>query len=120
MKNIFNNAKSNWVRYSKYELKEKDGILYIKPSDDAVPDIYNILKSTDELIIEALNIGNLCMDNDKKKETEQKKAIMSFISHYGLLGLMTTITATPSFMDYEVVHFIKNSFIKDETMDTIE
>ena len=43
-----------------------------------------------------------------------------FVSHYGLLGLMTTITSMPAFMDYEVVHFIKNRFIKAETMDTLE
>ena len=120
MKDFFEHAKSNWVRYSEYELKEKDGILYIKPTDDAMPDIYNILKKKDEIVVEALNIGLLCMSKDKEKETEQKKAIMGFISRYGLLGLMTTITTTPSFMDYEIVHFIKNRFIQSETMDTIE
>ena len=43
-----------------------------------------------------------------------------FVSQNSLLGLMTTITSTPAFMDYEVVHFIKNRFIKAETMDTLE
>ena len=120
MKDIFEHAKSNWVRYSKYELKEKDGILYIKPTDDAMPDIYNILKHKEDIVVEALNIGLLCMNRDKEKEAEQKDAIMGFVSRYGLLGLMTTITTTPSFMDYEIVHFIKNRYIKAETMDTIE
>ena len=120
MKDIFEHAKSNWVRYSEYELKEKDGILYIKPTDDAMPDIYNILKHKEDIVVEALNIGLLCMNRDKEKEAEQKEAIMGFISRYGLLGLMTTITTTPSFMDYEIVHFIKNRYIKAETMDTIE
>ena len=120
MKDIFEHAKSNWVRYSKYELKEKDGILYIKPTDDAKPDIYNILKHKEDIVVEALNIGLLCMNRDKEKEAEQKEAILGFVSRYGLLGLMTTITTTPSFMDYEIVHFIKNRYIKAETMDTIE
>ena len=120
MKDIFESAKSNWVRYSEYELKEQDGTLYIKPTDDAMPDIYNIFDFKDEIVVEALNVGLLCMSKDKEKQTEQKEAIMGFISRYGLLGLMTTITATPSFMDYEIVHLVKNRFIKAEIMDTME
>ena len=120
MRNFFEHSKSNWVKYSEYELKEKDGILYIKPTDDAMPNIYNIMKNKEDIVVDALNVGLLCMSKDKEKEAEQQAAVMGFISRYGLLGLMTTITSTPSFMDYEVVHFIKNRFIKAETMDTIE
>lgn len=120
MRNFFEHSKSNWVKYSEYELKEKDGILYIKPTDDAMPNIYNIMENKEDIVVDALNVGLLCMSKDKEKEAEQQAAVMGFISRYGLLGLMTTITSTPSFMDYEVVHFIKNRFIKAETMDTIE
>ena len=120
MRNFFEHSKSNWVKYSEYELKEKDGVLYIKPADDAMPNIYNIMETKEDIVVDALNVGMLCMSKDKEKETEQQAAVMEFISRYGLLGLMTTITSTPSFMDYEVVHFIKNRFIKAETMDTIE
>ena len=120
MRNFFEHSKSNWVKYSEYELKEKDGILYIKPTDDAMPKIYNIMETKEDIVVDALNVGLLCMSKDKEKEAEQQTAVMEFISRYGLLGLMTTITSTPSFMDYEVVHFIKNRFIKAETMDAIE
>ena len=120
MRNFFEHSKSNWVKYSEYELKEKDGVLYIKPTDDAMPNIYNIMENKEDIVVDALNVGLLCMSKDKAKEAEQQAAVMGFISRYGLLGLMTTITSTPSFMDYEVVHFIKNRFIKAETMDTIE
>lgn len=120
MRNFFEHSKSNWVKYSEYELKEKDGILYIKPTDDAMPNIYNIIEKKEDIVVDALNVGLLCMSKDKEKEAEQQAAVIGFISRYGLLGLMTTITSTPSFMDYEVVHFIKNRFIKAETMDTIE
>ena len=37
---------------------------------------------------------------------------------YGLLGLMTALPTTPSFMDYEAVYLPKNHFIKAETMET--
>lgn len=120
MRKFFEHSKSNWVKYSEYELKEKDGVLYIKPADDAMPNIYNIMETKEDIVVDALNVGLLCMSKDKEKEAEQQTAVMEFISRYGLLGLMTTITSTPSFMDYEVVHFIKNRFIKAETMDTIE
>lgn len=120
MRNFFEHSKSNWVKYSEYELKEKDGVLYIKPADDAMPNIYNIMETKEDIVVDALNVGLLCMSKDKEKETEQQAAVMGFISRYALLGLMTTITSTPSFMDYKVVHFIKNRFIKAETMDTIE
>ena len=120
MRNFFEHSKSNWVKYSEYELKEKDGVLYIKPADDAMPNIYNIMETKEDIVVDALNVGLLCMSKDKEKEAEQQTAVMEFISQYGLLGLMTTITSTPAFMDYEVVHFIKNRFIKAETMDTIE
>ena len=120
MRNFFEHSKSNWVKYSEYELKEKDGILYIKPTDDAMPNIYNIIGNKEDIVVDALNVGLLCMSKYKEKEAEQQAAVMGFISRYGLLGLMTTITSTPSFMDYEVVHFIKNRFIKAETMNTIE
>ena len=85
-----------------------------------MPNIYNIMENKEDIVVDALNVGLLCMSKDKEKEAEQQTAVMEFISRYGLLGLMTTITSTPSFMDYEVVHFIKNRFIKAETMDTIE
>ena len=119
MKDFFKNSRSNWVRYKSYEFKEKDGVLYITPSENAMPDLYNIMKCREKIIVDALNIGLLCMKQNINEE-EKKKVVMEFVSHYGLLGLLTTITSTPAFMDYEVVHFIKNRFIKAETMDTLE
>ena len=64
MNELFEHAKSNWVKYSEYELKEKDGVLYIKPTDNAMPDIYNILKKKDEIVVEALNIGIMCINSN--------------------------------------------------------
>lgn len=91
----------------------------ITPSESAMPDLYNIMKCRDQIIVDALNTGLLCMKKSVDEE-EKKKTVMEFVTHYGLLGLMTTITSTPAFMDYEVVHFIKNRFINAETMDTLE
>ena len=57
-------------------------------------------------------------DDGRKPEAEVEKAIMEFITRYGLLGLMTALPTTPSFMDYEAVYLPKNHFIKEESMAT--
>ncbi len=41
-----------------------------------------------------------------------EKAVQEFVTRYGLLGLMTALPTTPSFMDYEAVYLPKNHFIK--------
>ena len=43
---------------------------------------------------------------------------MKFVKNFGLLGIMTAIPTTPSFMDYEAVYLAKNPFIKNESINT--
>ena len=43
----------------------------------------------------------------RKPEAEVEKAVMEFVTRYGLLGLMTALPTTPSFMDYEAVYLPK-------------
>ena len=45
-------------------------------------------------------------------------SILIIVTLYGLLGLMTALPTTPSFMDYEAVYLPKNHFIKEESMAT--
>ena len=40
--------------------------------------------------------------------------------NYGLLGIMTALPTTAKFVDYEKVYLLKNQFIKEEAMDTME
>ena len=58
------------------------------------------------------------MESQKKSDADIRRAIQQFEVKYGLLGLMTALPTTPSFMDYEAVYLPKNHFIKDETMST--
>ena len=76
------------------------------------PTIYNPLKEAPGIVLDALNVGMLMMNRSLEDEVE--KAIMAFVTHYGLLGLMTALPNTPSFMDYESVYLPKNHFIKEE------
>lgn len=117
MYDLFAQSRSHWVRYDRYEIKTgKDGRRYIKPEKTAKPDVYNPLKEASDMVLEALNVGMLMMA--QKPEAEVEKAILAFVTHYGLLGLMTALPTTPSFMDYEAVYLPKNHFIKEEAMET--
>ena len=119
MNTFFEQSRSHWVRYERYEIKTgKDGKKYITPAKDARPDVYNPLKEAPDIVLDALNVGMLMMNGKKSSEPEVEKAILEFITHYGLLGLMTALPTTPSFMDYEAVYLPKNHFIKEETMET--
>ena len=117
MKNLFQRASSPWVRYSEYEYKKaENGQFYITPAAGAKPEVYDPLKDAEQMVLDALNIGALQMN--RKGEAVVREAIMGFISCYGLLGFLTALPTTPSFMDYEAVYLPKNHFIREESLPT--
>ena len=117
MKNLFERTSSNWVRYSEYEWRAaEDGTLYLTPTKTAQPSIYDPLAEYQQIVLDAINIGR--MESQGKTPQEIQKAIGQFAVKYGLLGLMTALPTTPTFMDYEAVYLPKNHFIKEETMST--
>ena len=117
MKHFFERTSSNWVRYSEYEWKAaKDGTLFLSPTATAQPSIYDPLSEYQRIVLDAINIGR--MESQKKTPQEIQKAIQQFAMKYGLLGLMTALPTTPSFMDYEAVYLPKNHFIKEESIST--
>ena len=82
------------------------------PEKKAQPSVYDPLKEK-TLVVEALNVGRLAMGKLKNENSEVlKKAIMQFVSKYGLLGFMPAIPITPDFIDYDAVYLPKNHFIK--------
>ena len=116
MKNLFKHASSSWVRYSQYEWrKDKNGKYYITPAPNATPIIYDPLKEYQQMVLDALNVGLMIRTSTKRKIRE---AIMGFVTKYGLLGLMTALPTTPSFIDYKAVYLPTNHFIREEVMDT--
>ena len=54
----------------------------------------------------------------RKSEAVIEQAVLEIVHQYGLLGLMTALPTTPSFMEYEAVYLPKNRFIKAESMLT--
>ena len=116
MKNLFKHASSSWVRYSQYEWrKDKNGKYYITPAPNATPIIYDPLKEYQQMVLDALNVGLMIRTSTKRKIRE---AIMGFVTKYGLLGLMTALPTTPSFIDYKAVYLPTNHFIREEVMNT--
>ena len=64
------NIKAEWVKYSKYEIKESsDGTRYVIPAPGAKLEIIDPLDNAEDMIIEALNIGRMLM-REKKAESE--------------------------------------------------
>ena len=117
IKNLFEQSRSHWVRYNRYELKTgKNGRRYITPGKDAKPNVYNPLNMVPDIALDALNVGMLMMSRSPTVEVE--RAVLKFVTRYGLLGLMTALPPTPAFMDYEAVYLPKNHFLKEESMDT--
>ena len=116
MKNLFEQSRSHWVRYDHYELKTaENGKRYITPGKDAKPEVYNPLKEVPDIVLDALNVGMLMMS---RRAAEVERAVLEFVTRYGLLGLMTALPTTPAFMDYEAVYLPKNHFLKEECMGT--
>jgi predicted nucleic acid-binding Zn ribbon protein len=121
MNNLFQQTSSNWVKYSEYEYRHsKDGILYITPKPNAKPIIYDPLKDGDTMVIDALNVGRVAMRENAEKGSgkEMKRAVMDFVTKYGLLGFMTALPTTAQFMEYKAVYLPKNHLLKEETMPT--
>ena len=117
MNNLFSKTSSHWVRYSDYEWKaDTKGTLYLTPTGSAKPEIYDPIKESEILVLEALNVGKLCMS--KSPDEDIKRAVLQFALQYGLFGLMTALPTTTNFMDYTAVYLPKNNFIKDEMMKT--
>lgn len=110
MKNLFQRASSPWVRYSEYEYKKaENGQFYITPVAGAKPEVYDPLKDAEQMVLDALNVGALQMN--RKSGNEVRDAVMEFVGRYGLLGFLTALPTTPSFMDYEAVYLPKNHFM---------
>ena len=118
MKRLFERVSSYWVRYDKYEIRmDTKGVKYVTAAPGARPDIFDPLEDAQTMVLEALNVGRLFF-GDKAPESVREAALLQFVHHYGLLGLMTALPTTPKFMQYEKVYLPKNHFIREETLET--
>ena len=119
MTNLFEHTSAYWAKYSAYEWRKADnGKEYLLPTADATVSVYNTIPLTDQLVQDAVNVGVLVFR--KLPEQKIKEAIHSFVSNYGLLGMMTALPTTSKFVEYEKAYLLKNQYIREESMDTLD
>lgn len=118
MKMPFERVSSCWVRYDKYEVrKDAKGVRYVTAAESAKPHIFDPLADSETIVLEALNVG-IRYFNREIPNSKREAALLDFVHHYGLLGLMTAIPTTPHFVNYEKVYLPKNHFLREEVMET--
>lgn len=88
-------------------------IAYDENGDEIADDKLEMLQ-----VQEAMDIGLQCYRKAPKETL--KNAIREFACKYGLLGLMTALPTTVHFADFKQVYLLKNQFIREEAMDTLE
>ncbi len=120
LKELFGQASARWIRYGSYIYKEADnGELYLTPTSKCTSGVYNPLETAETMVVDALNVGLLCMSSEVS-EGKIQDAVLAFVEMYGLMGLMTALPTTPEFMDFETVYLPKNRFITAQSMPTEE
>jgi hypothetical protein len=76
---------------------------------------YDPLENPTEIIVDALNVGLLCV-KPSRNQAPIEKAILDFCAKYGLLGFMCALPTTPDFWEYETVYLPKNPVIKADSL----
>ena len=114
-KNWFDNQRADWARYGEYIIINSGGKNYVTPSMTAKVEYYDPLSAADEIVVDALNIGIMCV-NSYPNESRIEKAILGFCGKYGLLGFMPALPTTPDFWEEDSVHIPKNPIIMPANM----
>lgn len=115
---IIDNSVSYHTKYSNYRFIECEGILYIAPTSDAELKFYDVFKVADKILVDALTVGRICIENDS--DIVIQSFIKNFVRKYGLLGIITDLATTPLFMEFDEVYLMKNLFINKDKMKTSE
>ncbi|MDR1329341.1 MAG: hypothetical protein LBK23_07050 [Oscillospiraceae bacterium] len=115
---LFKKTNSCWAKYDAYEWREYGGKLFLLPAERAQVAVYDPIKLADELIVDAINVGMQCMYD--QTEDAIREHIFSFVTKYGLLGLMTSLPLAFDFTDYATVYLPVNYVTKARTLPTNE
>lgn len=116
--NRFGQFKSDWIRYSDYELKEDlSGSLYIVPTETSEFTIYNPFDVANEIVFDLLALGDDALKGEEEKGTLYEKCIL-FAKKYGLLGLITASVYNRHIAGEHEVLFIEGNLLgQTHTMD---
>ena len=115
----FDRQGADWARFDEYIIIKSGGKKYVTPSMTSKAAAYDPLTIAGEIIVDALNIGIMCV-NDNTAESIIEKAILDFCGRYGLLGFMAALPTTPDFWEDDAVHIPKNPIIRPAKMPVKE
>ena len=114
---LFEAASSEWISYSKYEIKTKNGVEYITPAADSNIDIYNPMDIAEKVITTALEMGRLLCRKSLSK-VERDTILIHFAENYGPMGFLTSIPLNGNFFEYPHVFFGHNPYFDKDMMNT--
>jgi len=117
LQDLFEKTSSDWVRFSKYEILEKDGVEWITPAADSELLPYNPVEIAEQLVLDALNTGRMIYEQ-QLEEPKKREILMAFVQNYGLLGLMTNFPLIGGYMDGGRVLLGPNPFFDTDVMET--
>jgi hypothetical protein len=115
----FDRQGADWANFDEYIIIKSGGKNYVTPSMAAKATYYDPLTVADEIVVDALNIGMLCI-NSYPDESKIEAAILDFCGKYGLLGFMPALPTTPDFWEDDAVHIPKNPIIRPAKMPVKE
>ena len=119
LKHWFESQNADWARFDEYIIIKSGGKKYVTPGMSAKPAAYDPLAVADEIVVDALNIGIMCI-NDNTKESAIEGAMLGFCGKYGLLGFMPALPTTPDFWEDDAVHIPKNPILRPAKMPVKE
>jgi hypothetical protein len=119
LQNWFNNQKADWARFDEYIIIKSGGKKYVTPSVSAKIAAYDSLAVAEDIIVDALNVGIMCVNNNTPDDIVER-AILDFCGKYGLLGFMTSLPTTTEFWEDESVHIPKNPILRPAKMPVKE
>lgn len=112
--------KSDWIKYSDYELREDaSGVLYIVPTQTSEFTIYNPLEVAHDLIFDLLALGDDALSIKGGKEALYEKCIV-FVKKYGLLGIITASVYNRHIAGEEEVLFIEGNLLGQKQKITVK
>ena len=117
---LFKHSNSDWIKYSDYKYRSTpEGELCLTPTEDATISMVNPLQSVDSLLVDALNIGKLCMPELPDMPTV-KAQILAFAKQYGLMGFMVSYPLKLDFIEKKEVLLNTNPLTDKSVMKTAD
>lgn len=103
MKLNYNYTISNWVKYSSYEIKTVNNLMYILPKENAQREFYNPTELFPEIIPALINIGRVY--KEEKVSENVKEMVLTFVNTYGLLGIANIMCLNTEGILSETLYF---------------